>query len=133
MEQPDAVNGPRRTADISLPPFPDLEGIRGYLLRPVTDPALECSFPTLGAFVDAYDNKRDYYIATYQRDVLRLANVRFGKEIISERSIRYDSAGTIQTHHAVVFGDVVSPDGQITNPGIAVDLIEIRSIGLFAR
>ena len=132
MEQPGTVDQPRRSPEISLPPFPDLDGIRGYLLRPAADAALECSFNTLGDFVDAYDCRRDYYVATYQRDVVRIVNIRFGKEIITERSIRYDSAGTIETHHAVLFGDVVSPDGRILNPGIAVELIEIRSIGLFA-
>jgi hypothetical protein len=129
MEQQAAE--PRRSPRIQLPPFPDLDGIRGYLLRPPTFAGLELSFRTLGEFTDAYDNKRDYYVATYQRDVLRVANVRLGREIISERSIRYDSAGTIETHHAVLFCDLVLEDGRITNTGIAIDLIEIRSIGLF--
>jgi hypothetical protein len=129
MEQQEVE--PRRSPRIQLPPFPDLDGIRGYLLRSPTFAGLERSFRTLGEFVDAYDNKRDYYISTYQRDVLRAANVRFGREIISERSIRYDSAGTIETHHAVLFCDLVLEDGRITNTGIAIDLIEIRSIGLF--
>src|ERR1700694_4635388 len=111
MDQSNAVDQPRRNVEISLPPFPDLTSIRGYLLRPANDPALECSFETIGDFIDRYDCKRDYCIGTYQRDIVRVANVRFGKEIITDRSIRYDSKTAIETHHAVLFADVVAPDG----------------------